>query len=127
MQFLLGTEDADEEHIPHALFTELDEICLREGEDAEWKETARYTTAVGPMGYSWPDVPILLSWEFDRVYVWLQLFSPSCRYITIPPRMSKLNIKAYTVSFIYQIGGHILYNVNQIAHYSVWNWYFFFF
>lgn len=43
VQFLLGMEDEDEEHIPHALFTELDEICLREGEDAEWKETARYT------------------------------------------------------------------------------------
>ncbi|XP_049425778.1 sodium-driven chloride bicarbonate exchanger-like isoform X1 [Epinephelus fuscoguttatus] len=42
VQFLLGTEDGDEEHIPHALFTELDEICLREGEDAEWKETARW-------------------------------------------------------------------------------------
>lgn len=42
VQFLLGMEDEDEEHIPHALFTELDEICLREGEDAEWKETARY-------------------------------------------------------------------------------------
>ena len=42
VQFLLGTEDGDEEHMPHALFTELDEICLREGEDAEWKETARY-------------------------------------------------------------------------------------
>lgn len=44
VQFLLGTEDGDEEHIPHALFTELDEICLREGEDAEWKETARYAS-----------------------------------------------------------------------------------
>lgn len=43
VQFLLGTEDGDEEHMPHALFTELDEICLREGEDAEWRETARYT------------------------------------------------------------------------------------
>ncbi|KAM8905003.1 sodium-driven chloride bicarbonate exchanger-like isoform 2-T2 [Spinachia spinachia] len=42
VQFLLGTEDGDEEHIPPALFTELDEICLREGEDAEWKETARW-------------------------------------------------------------------------------------
>ncbi|KAM4710811.1 sodium-driven chloride bicarbonate exchanger-like isoform 7-T7 [Anableps anableps] len=42
VQFLLGTEDGDEEHIPHALFTEMDEICLREGEDAEWKETARW-------------------------------------------------------------------------------------
>ncbi|XP_016894020.1 sodium-driven chloride bicarbonate exchanger-like isoform X2 [Cynoglossus semilaevis] len=42
VQFLLGTEDGDEEHIPHALFTELDEICLREGQDAEWKETARW-------------------------------------------------------------------------------------
>ncbi|XP_051528086.1 sodium-driven chloride bicarbonate exchanger-like isoform X5 [Myxocyprinus asiaticus] len=41
VQFLLGMED-DEEHIPHALFTELDEISLKEGEDAEWKETARW-------------------------------------------------------------------------------------
>lgn len=54
MQFLLGTEDGDEEHIPHALFTELDEICLREGEDAEWKETARYT--ISHMGRVWVSV-----------------------------------------------------------------------
>ncbi|XP_009869197.1 PREDICTED: sodium-driven chloride bicarbonate exchanger-like, partial [Apaloderma vittatum] len=40
VQFILGTEDDDEEHIPHDLFTELDEICWREGEDAEWRETA---------------------------------------------------------------------------------------
>ena len=40
VQFILGTEE-DEEHVPHDLFTELDEICLKEGEDAEWKETAR--------------------------------------------------------------------------------------
>uniref|UniRef100_A0A8C9LGA2 Solute carrier family 4 member 10 n=1 Tax=Pavo cristatus TaxID=9049 RepID=A0A8C9LGA2_PAVCR len=39
---ILGTEDDDEEHIPHDLFTELDEICWREGEDAEWRETARW-------------------------------------------------------------------------------------
>ncbi|KAF6121791.1 solute carrier family 4 member 8 [Phyllostomus discolor] len=41
VQFILGTED-DEEHVPHELFTELDEICMKEGEDAEWKETARW-------------------------------------------------------------------------------------
>uniref|UniRef100_G1TB23 Anion exchange protein n=1 Tax=Oryctolagus cuniculus TaxID=9986 RepID=G1TB23_RABIT len=41
VQFILGTED-DEEHVPHELFTELDEICVKEGEDAEWKETARW-------------------------------------------------------------------------------------
>lgn len=40
VQFILGTEE-DEEHVPHELFTELDEICMKEGEDAEWKETAR--------------------------------------------------------------------------------------
>ncbi|KAJ7345710.1 hypothetical protein JRQ81_001660, partial [Phrynocephalus forsythii] len=34
VQFILGTEDDDEEHIPHDLFTELDELCWREGEDA---------------------------------------------------------------------------------------------
>lgn len=60
VQFLLGTEDGDEEHIPHALFTELDEICLREGEDAEWKETARYSAAVGHMGWVWPAVAFFL-------------------------------------------------------------------
>lgn len=57
MQFLLGTEDGDEEHIPHALFTELDEICLREGEDAEWKETARYTAS--HMGWVWLSVTLV--------------------------------------------------------------------
>lgn len=40
VQFILGTEE-DEQHVPHDLFTELDEICLKEGKDAEWKETAR--------------------------------------------------------------------------------------
>lgn len=60
VQFLLGTEDGDEEHIPHALFTELDEICLREGEDAEWKETARYTAS--HMGWVWASVtPVCLT------------------------------------------------------------------
>ncbi|XP_043920695.1 sodium bicarbonate cotransporter 3 [Protopterus annectens] len=42
VQFILGSEDADEEHIPHDLFTEMDELFLREGEDCEWKETARW-------------------------------------------------------------------------------------
>lgn len=41
VQFLLGAEDDDEEHIPHDLFTEMDEICLRDGEDSEWRESAR--------------------------------------------------------------------------------------
>lgn len=41
MQFILGTED-DDEHIPHDLFTEMDELCFRDGEEYEWRETARY-------------------------------------------------------------------------------------
>jgi len=41
VQFILGTEDDDEEHIPHDLFTELDELAFRDGEVQEWKETAR--------------------------------------------------------------------------------------
>lgn len=49
MQFLLGTEDDDEEHIPHDLFTEMDEICVREGEDSEWRESARYRETVTPL------------------------------------------------------------------------------
>ncbi|CAG06723.1 unnamed protein product, partial [Tetraodon nigroviridis] len=41
VQFILGTED-DAEHVAHELFTELDEICVKDGKDAEWKETARW-------------------------------------------------------------------------------------
>lgn len=44
VQFILGTED-DAEHVAHELFTELDEICVKDGKDAEWKETARSGTA----------------------------------------------------------------------------------
>ncbi|KAJ8385649.1 hypothetical protein AAFF_G00183620 [Aldrovandia affinis] len=42
VQFILGTEDDDEEHIPHDLFTEMDELSLRDGNAYEWKETARW-------------------------------------------------------------------------------------
>uniref|UniRef100_A0A3P9PHB7 Anion exchange protein n=1 Tax=Poecilia reticulata TaxID=8081 RepID=A0A3P9PHB7_POERE len=42
VQFLLGTEDDDEEHIPHDLFTELDELAFRDGQVQVWKETARW-------------------------------------------------------------------------------------
>ncbi|XP_063778338.1 sodium bicarbonate cotransporter 3 isoform X4 [Pseudophryne corroboree] len=42
VQFILGTEDDDEEHIPHDLFTEMDELCFRDGTECEWKETARW-------------------------------------------------------------------------------------
>ncbi|XP_018529575.1 LOW QUALITY PROTEIN: sodium bicarbonate cotransporter 3-like [Lates calcarifer] len=42
VQFILGTEDDDEEHIPHDLFTELDELAFRDGDVQEWKETARW-------------------------------------------------------------------------------------
>lgn len=41
VQFILGTEDDDEEHILHDLFTEMDELCYKDGEEYEWKETAR--------------------------------------------------------------------------------------
>uniref|UniRef100_A0A087XR42 Anion exchange protein n=1 Tax=Poecilia formosa TaxID=48698 RepID=A0A087XR42_POEFO len=41
VQFILGTEE-DAEHASHELFTELDEICVKDGKDAEWKETARW-------------------------------------------------------------------------------------
>ncbi|KAK2845169.1 hypothetical protein Q5P01_011828 [Channa striata] len=42
VRFILGTEDDDEEHIPHDLFTELDELAFRDGDFQEWKETARW-------------------------------------------------------------------------------------
>ncbi|XP_054462034.1 sodium bicarbonate cotransporter 3-like isoform X3 [Anoplopoma fimbria] len=42
VQFILGTEDDDLEHVPHDLFTELDELSFRHGSATEWKETARW-------------------------------------------------------------------------------------
>lgn len=41
VQFILGTEDDDLEHVPHDLFTELDELSFRDGRATEWRETAR--------------------------------------------------------------------------------------
>ncbi|XP_026202558.1 sodium bicarbonate cotransporter 3-like isoform X3 [Anabas testudineus] len=42
VQFILGTEDDDLEHVPHDLFTELDELSFRDGSATEWKEMARW-------------------------------------------------------------------------------------
>nr|XP_046183425.1 sodium bicarbonate cotransporter 3-like isoform X6 [Oncorhynchus gorbuscha] len=42
VQFILGTEDDDVEHVPHDLFTEMDELSFRDGSATEWKETARW-------------------------------------------------------------------------------------
>ncbi|XP_061530642.1 sodium bicarbonate cotransporter 3-like isoform X4 [Phycodurus eques] len=42
VQFILGMEDNNEEHVPHQLFSELDELAFRDGEVLEWKETARW-------------------------------------------------------------------------------------
>ncbi|CAB1430219.1 unnamed protein product [Pleuronectes platessa] len=41
VQFILGTEE-DPEHVAHDLFTELDEISVRDGKEADWNETARW-------------------------------------------------------------------------------------
>lgn len=41
VQFILEMQDGDEEHIPHHLFTELDELSFSNGQLQEWKETAR--------------------------------------------------------------------------------------
>ncbi|KAM9654723.1 electroneutral sodium bicarbonate exchanger 1-like [Morphnus guianensis] len=41
VQFILRTKE-DGQHVPHRLFSELAEICVKEGQDAEWKETARW-------------------------------------------------------------------------------------
>nr|XP_057903868.1 sodium bicarbonate cotransporter 3-like isoform X2 [Doryrhamphus excisus] len=42
VQFILGMEDDDLEHVPHDLFTELDELSFRDGRATEWRETARW-------------------------------------------------------------------------------------
>uniref|UniRef100_A0A3Q3XBR9 Anion exchange protein n=1 Tax=Mola mola TaxID=94237 RepID=A0A3Q3XBR9_MOLML len=42
VQFILGTEDDDLEHVPHVLFTELHELSFRDGCATDWKETARW-------------------------------------------------------------------------------------
>lgn len=40
VQFILSNKYEDQ-HIPHDLLSELDEICVKEAEDAEWKKMAR--------------------------------------------------------------------------------------
>ncbi|XP_072316406.1 sodium bicarbonate cotransporter 3-like isoform X2 [Eucyclogobius newberryi] len=43
VHFILGTEDEDEDHNPHSLFIQLDEMFSRgRDKDGEWKEAARW-------------------------------------------------------------------------------------
>ncbi|XP_077576610.1 sodium bicarbonate cotransporter 3-like [Stigmatopora nigra] len=42
VQFILGTDYDDDEHVPHQLFAELDELAIRDGDVLEWKEKARW-------------------------------------------------------------------------------------
>ena len=43
MQFILGEDqDGDSGHEPHPLFSEMEELCLDEDGEMEWKETARW-------------------------------------------------------------------------------------
>ncbi len=43
MQFLLGQDDGDEEHMSHDIFCEMEELrAVGEEGDVEWKETARF-------------------------------------------------------------------------------------
>lgn len=62
MQFILGTEE-DEEHVAHDLFTELDEICVKDGKDAEWKETARCVNFLYYLRDLFSDQHPLTSWS----------------------------------------------------------------
>ncbi|XP_054254963.1 sodium-driven chloride bicarbonate exchanger-like [Indicator indicator] len=41
VQAILGSQE-DEQHAPHRLFCQLAEICVAEGEAAEWKDAARW-------------------------------------------------------------------------------------
>lgn len=75
VQFLLGTEDDDEEHIPHDLFTEMDEICLRDGEDSDWRESARYCPTLTSLTWhlhtvmTYTSLPkALIEWSGDPTY-----------------------------------------------------------
>ena len=42
VQFILGEDQADSGHEPHPLFSEMEELCLDEDGEMEWKETARW-------------------------------------------------------------------------------------
>ncbi|ENN75910.1 hypothetical protein YQE_07552, partial [Dendroctonus ponderosae] len=41
VQFILGEDLGDDKHESHPLFSEMEELCV-DGEDMEWKETARW-------------------------------------------------------------------------------------
>lgn len=41
VQFILGEEVGDDAHESHPLFSEMEEL-VKDGDEMEWKETARY-------------------------------------------------------------------------------------
>lgn len=62
----------------HELFTELDEICVKDGKDAEWKETARSESPLGAVGDNTEAIkasgsraaPQLLSCREEQAHKW---------------------------------------------------------
>lgn len=42
VQFILGEDADDGAHEPHPLFSEMEELVTTDGNEVEWKETARY-------------------------------------------------------------------------------------
>lgn len=75
VQFILGTEDDDEEHIPHDLFTELDELAFKDGDVQEWKEMARsgHTPSLHLYTKKPGDKPVNV-YNFRILFVFLWLF-----------------------------------------------------
>ncbi|NXJ76645.1 S4A8 protein, partial [Trogon melanurus] len=71
VQFILRTKE-DKQHTPCDLFTQLDEICVKGSEDAEWNETARwlkFEEDVEDSGERWskPYVTTLSSQSFSEL------------------------------------------------------------
>ncbi len=81
VQFILGTEDDDEEHIPHDLFTELDELSFYSGQAYEWKEMARWgnnsvcVVVVYVFGYTHIYIYIYISQMINWLIRWSDLTS----------------------------------------------------
>ena len=96
VQFILGTEDDDAEHVPHDLFTELDELSFRHGSHTEWKETARSESTHLLLPH------ILLRQSYTRGQPFMMVKHDSeLDYITVAHE--KVQNIIYIFSFLYKI------------------------
>jgi hypothetical protein len=101
VQFILGEENRTDTAIPtHPLFSEMEELCVGEDGNMEWKETARYNTiSTRFSSCSFPCIKQCYGLDLTCLYVSVQGVPPHSALRSFPSGFSSNLLCKNKVSF----------------------------